>query len=228
MAGEDASLAEVILAGIETALGEVHKALPGKVTAYDPVTNTAIVKPQIKKPLTAADGGVAYEDIPEIPFVPVLWPRTAGYAITFPLAVGDCVLLIFCDTSLAEWRESGDVAEPLDARRHSVGWPVAIPGFFPDATALSSAPDALAARAAGMVIGEDGGSSRIEITPTAIKLGKDAAEFVALASKVDAFINAFCNAVPVATDGGAAIQTAAKTAWTTAGGTCAASKTKAQ
>ena len=61
----------------------------------------------------------------------------------------------------------------------------------------------------------------------AINLGGSATEFVALANKVDALIDAFCDAVPVANDGGAALQTAVKSVWTPMV-SVAATKTKAE
>jgi hypothetical protein len=43
-----------------------------------------------------SDGSRVYLELPEIPFVPVLFPRTASYALTLPVAPGDFVLLVFC------------------------------------------------------------------------------------------------------------------------------------
>src|SRR5690606_33868177 len=111
--------------------------------------------------------------------------------------------------------------------RHSLGWPVAIPGLFPDTKPLAADPFSLLARAAGMVIGQDGGDSRIEITDSGVKIGADATEYVALASKVVSFLtNLFDGWAPAANDGGAAL----KTRWTSlkASIDLAAGRTKAQ
>jgi hypothetical protein len=60
------------------------------------------------------------------------------------------------------------------------------------------------------------------LTSIAIAGDTDAA---ALAAKIDATINAFVNATPVAQDGGLAIHTAMKNEWTlNQGGTCASTK----
>jgi hypothetical protein len=60
-----------------------------------------------------------------------------------------------------------------------------------------------------------------------IKLGATATQLVALASKVDAAINAIVGTVIVPNDGGAAIKLAVSTAWTGVGSSSAATKTKA-
>lgn len=187
MAGLVPSLTESISAGVGSAVDDVFVARAGKVTAYDAVTNTAFVKPMIKRAVYTVDEDErGFEELPEIPFVPVLWPRAGAYAVVLPLAVGDTVLLVFCDVSHAEWRVDGGVSEPADARRHSIGWPVAIPGFFPDSSPLSAAVLDVAARIAGAIIGEHGGNNRVEFTATGIKIGADAIDYVALATPTQA------------------------------------------
>lgn len=215
MAGEPISLAEVVRLGVDSRVDDIFIARPAKVTAYDVVTNTVVAKPMVKRALySLSSGDRSYEDLPEIPFVPVIWPRAGSMAVTLPLEVGDPVLLLFCDVSLAEWRESGELSEPADARRHSIGWPVAIPGFFPDVSPMSSAPLDVTARTTAAVFGEHGGTARVEIKAGEIKLGKEATNYVALANKVDGALNALAGLLnawtPAAGDGGAAL----KTAWT--------------
>lgn len=191
MAGTDPTLYESIQAGVGSAIDDIFVARPGKVTAYDALTNTAVVKPMVKRALYAVDDDTrTYEELPEIPFVSVIWPRAGDYVVTLPMQVGDSVLLVFCDVALAEWRADGALAEPADARRHSLGWPVAVPGFFPDSAPMSSDALDLAARIAGMIIGQHGGANRIEISSTGIKIGGDATDFVALATPTQAGLNA--------------------------------------
>jgi hypothetical protein len=231
VAGAPVSDAEIIRAGIDAALEDLYVARPGEVTAYDPLTNTAVVKPMVKQALYTTSGKRVFEELPEIPFVPVIFPRAGAFAMTLPVEVGDAVLLVFCDVSLAEWRDSGQLSEPIDARRHSLGWPVAIPGFFPDTSPMSANPVDVLARAVAMILGQHGGNSRIEIRDNEIKIGKDATDYVALAAKVDAGFSAiktaFSNWVVAPNDGGAAL----KTAWTAQAGnivSTSAERTKAK
>lgn len=227
VAGAPVSLAEVVRTGAEGHVSEMYVARPGKVTAYDPITNTAVVKPMVKHALSTADDDERiYEDLPEIPFVPVMFPRFGTFVITMPVPIDSPVLLLFCDVSLAEWRESGDVSEPVDARRHSLGWPVALMGLFPDISPMSVNPLDLVARAAGMCIGTDGGEDQIRFIGGKIELGHDlatglAADAMALASRVDALMNAIVGVTIVPGDGGAAIKTAVAAAKIAMGGSVA-------
>jgi len=173
--------------GIDTAMGELFKATPGIVSAYDPVTNTAFVRPAVKRAgYSTSTDERSYREVGEIPFVPVLFPRAGGFVLRTPVSAGDSVLLVFCDESLAEWRESGGVSEPEDARRHSVGWPVAIPGFFPDSKPPSPLDGAAAALQA--IFGQDGGK-QVRVGPTGIEFapaGVTPISPVALAVPTDA------------------------------------------
>jgi hypothetical protein len=199
VAGRPVSTAELVTAGIESHVSELYVARPGKVTAYDPLTNTAVVQPMVKHALVGdVDGSRVYEEIPEIPFVPVMFPRIGSYVVTMPVPVGAPVLLLFNDVSLAEWRDGGGLSEPVDARRHSLGWPVALIGLYPDTDQMSSAAADVAARVAGMVVGEHSSNNRIEVAGSFIKMGGDAFDFVALATPTQAGINAAMAAANVA------------------------------
>lgn len=201
MAGAPVSISEVILEGVHSALDEVYVARAGQIVAYDPVTNTATVKPAVKRTLYKADGARVYEELPDIPSVPVMFPRAGGFIFRTPVEPGTPVLLLFCDVSHAEWRESGGIVEPVDARRHSVGYPVAIPGLFP-LNDLPSASDAVEVAAGGAVLGADGGSAQMLIGGTlpGIRFGKLAVSPVALATPLMAFVSAASSAM---TTGGA-------------------------
>jgi hypothetical protein len=179
-------LVDVITKAIRGHMSDVHVALPGRVLSYDNAANTADVEVQVKKAVWTDDQEREYEDAVVLPAVPVQWPRAGGFMLTMPLTKDDMVLLVFNDTAIGEWRTSGEVSEPWDARRHSIGYPVAIPGFFPD----TSPPADASARAAGMVLGKGGAEPQIRISATEIKLGATASDFVALKTLVEAELNA--------------------------------------
>lgn len=228
MAGSPVSIAELFRVAIDSRVDDIIVARPGKIVAYDETTNTAFVKPMIKRALFDDNNERTYEELPDIPFVPVIWPRAGKFVLSLPLEEGDPVLLLFVDVSMAEWRATGDLSEPTDARRHSVGWPVAIPGLYPDTQTMGDG----AARKTNVIFGRHDGDARIEISAEEIKIGRSASDFVALAAKVDAALakitDAFSSWAPAPNDGGAAL----KTAWDTNVGesfdSVAASITKAQ
>lgn len=115
------------------------------------------------------DNARSYEDMGVLIGVPVMFPRAGGYLVTLPLAAGDTGLLVFNSTAIGEWRMSGQTSKPADGQRLSIGWPVFVPGLFPDTAPPS--PTDLAARTAGMVIGKDGGAEQIQIAPGVVQIG---------------------------------------------------------
>lgn len=175
----DPSDSEVIRDAINARLGEVWTATVGRVQSYDAVKQTVDVLPVIRRPLQAADGQVGHEDLPVIPNVPVLHMRAGGFFVHLPVEKDDTVLLIFTSDSFQMWRESGSVVNPGDLRRHSLSNAIAIPGVFPATQPLTDLPNV------GMASDEavlGGGVYRVG--------DATAADFVALASKVDSALSA--------------------------------------
>lgn len=84
----------------QNATEEMHTALPGSITAYDPATGLATVQPRakFKKP----DGTTM--DFPVISGVPVHFPHSEKLAIAFPIKAGDSCMVIFSESSLDYWQ----------------------------------------------------------------------------------------------------------------------------
>lgn len=190
---ESRELSDILERVSRSALAHVHTSCPAKVTKFDPLANTVDVELVTKADFY--DPETRERDFDEKPStignVPVIWPRGGGYVMTLPLAAGDFVWLMFSEQALGEWRTTGQTSEPADARRHSIGYPFALPGAFPDVRPLASAD--VTNRTSKMVIGEDGGNCQIVLdkalpTPT-ILLHKDATQFVALANLVQAALD---------------------------------------
>lgn len=127
MNSNPASLIDAINKGIESALNIIHTAVPGRIEKYDSGSQKAEVKPLIKRSYT--DGTSL--SLPVIPNVPVIMPRTATFSLTFPVAAGDLVLLIFCERSLDRWLSNGGEVEPGDDKKHDLSDAIAIPGLYP-------------------------------------------------------------------------------------------------
>lgn len=164
-------ITDVLDAVLESRLGDVHTAIPGRVKSYDPATQTAEVVPQVRVTAPKEDGSTAAEELPVLPNVPVQWPRGGGYALHFPLEPGDFVLLVFSEAAIGHWRETGQLADPGDLERHSIGYPFAIPGIAPNAGVIADAPE---------------GEAVLTVPPgKVLRVGGELAELVALASKVE-------------------------------------------
>ena len=189
---------DLIQRALESRLGDVYTALPGRVESYDPKTQCADVLPLVKRPLPTADGDIVSEDLPIVPNVPICFPRGGAFTISWPIAPGDSVLLIVTTYAIGGWRASGKSSEAGDVRLHSLGSSVAIPVLAPNSGAL---PEAQAADNAFIIVGP------------MLKLGTaDASDFAALASKCDSNYqkvkDLFSGWNPVPNDGGAALKAA--------------------
>lgn len=183
------SLPEIITAGLDARLDGVHVAIPGTVVKYYPNshsgtgTASADIASGVKVPLRDAAGEIVYETLPTFPDVPINWPSGGGYFVAFPLDEGDPVQMIFNDIGIAEFLTNGVLSEPLDTRRHSLGYPTAMPGGArPDKKALKDSP------IDGAIIGKDDAQTQIKITGEEIQIGKGASDFVALSTLVNARI----------------------------------------
>jgi hypothetical protein len=191
----DYSEIEVIRAALDAFADDFMISIPGTVVAYYPHgatgtgTASADVRPAVKRPLRGIrTGRTVYRELPTFPDVPIAWPSGGGYFEAFPLAPGDPVALHFSSLAFGEYLTTGELSEPADVRRHSIGYPFAVPGACrPDPQAIQDAPTD------GVVIGKDGANQQIKIDATSITLGKGATDYVALASLVKAAIDTIQN-----------------------------------
>ena len=115
-------LSQVLETFTDARLRELHFALPGKRTAYDPQTNQASVLPQVKR---GARG------LPIINNVPVVFPRAAASHLRLPAAPGDFGQLLFNERSIDLWQSAGREIDPEDARKMDINDAVFIPGLYP-------------------------------------------------------------------------------------------------
>jgi hypothetical protein len=168
---------------MEQRLGDLHVALPGTVVKFDSVNQTADVKPLLSRAVVFDDGDETQEIYPVIPSVPVVFPRGGGYFMSFPLAPGDNVLLVFIERSIDSYFYSAGQADinPIDLRKHDLSDAVAFPCFYPIPKALKEE------LSSGAVFGKEHGA-QVRATGEAIEVvtaGASAAtDFVAMSTKV--------------------------------------------
>jgi hypothetical protein len=176
--------ADVLRAHLEQFALELHTAFPARVQTYDAATQRADLVPLIKHPVPQPDGPSAYEDLPVLPSVPVLFPRAGAWFLSLPLAAGDTVLVIIQEAAAGHWEAGdGDPQYPGDLRRHHLANAVAYAGYYPAARALTNASGA------NLVLGKDDGS-RIVIKPDLTVEIAGGAQFVALANLVQTALDA--------------------------------------
>ncbi len=143
----------------------IWSAMPGIVKAVDLVAMTLSVQPAIRSTITDEDGNVIAVDLPLLVDVPVVFPSAGGYSITFPIAVGDEVLVVFASRCIDSWWQSGGFQNvPMEARMHDLSDGFAIPG-------PRSKPRVLGGiSATALQIRKDDGSKFIEIAAGGINI----------------------------------------------------------
>lgn len=163
------TLEEVIRTAFLRLTDGVHTSLPGRIESYDSSSQKADIKPLIKNVLVPVDGPEIVEELPVLPDVPVIFPRSGRFFISLDLQPGDMVLLVFIERSIDRWSQGqGDDTNPIDLRRFSLADAVAIPGLFPFPRALhSSSTD-------GVKLGEDAVNGiRLEIAGGKLSVTKN-------------------------------------------------------
>jgi len=109
---------------IEKYMDNMRVALPGLIHDFDPLRQTATVKPAIKEQIKGE-----WLALPLLPDVPVQFPKAGGFSITFPVRNGDECLIVFNDMCIDSWWQSGDIQTQLEKRRHDLSDAVAILGI---------------------------------------------------------------------------------------------------
>jgi hypothetical protein len=152
------SLEEVLRMAVNQGLLDTHTALPGKVEKYDSAKQKADIKPLLKRTVINEDGSEISESLPVITDVPILFPRAGGFFISFPIQVGDFVLLVFCERSIDSYcAGNGTDTDPVDLRMHDLSDAVALPCFYPFKKSIKDS------NGKDLVIGQDEGGSQIAV-----------------------------------------------------------------
>ena len=195
------TLSELIDRALAARVADVHVSMPGEVVSYDAATQTASVRPCLRRVVLSTDDDQVAEDLPIIPNVPVNWQGCAALTLHGVLAEGDTGDLIFSSMSHNEWQASGRVSTPGDLKPHGLASAKFYPGLRHKKNA---APDT------DNSIGVPGGL-RLHFGASAISAGAGA-HYVAMAQLVQARLDALASAisgwVPVPNDGGAALKAA--------------------
>jgi hypothetical protein len=121
------SVASAIKDFVKGILAGVHTCMPGEIVSYDYTKQKATVKPLLKR--VYVDGTIA--SYPVINDVPVVFPRSGGASLTFPVVVGDTVMLLFSERTMDLWLNKGTESVSLVERQFSLNDAIAVPGLFP-------------------------------------------------------------------------------------------------
>lgn len=164
------ALAQLLKAAAEHTTRGMHTCMPGRIVSYDAGDQRAEVRPLLGRALN--DG--SQESLPILNDVPVVFPRSGGAWMTFPVKPGDGCLLIFSERSLDEWKGSSDEVFPEDSRAFDLSDAVAIMGLNPFGAGETGGDDVVISYGASRVTISDGEirlaapSVRIEASTTTI------------------------------------------------------------
>jgi hypothetical protein len=144
----------VIQEGVDASLKERHTCLPGVFTSFDPVEQLADIQPTLKIKVNDV-----LQNLPLLTSVPVRFSRSRDFSITFPLVVGDEVLLIFAERSIDTWLINGGIQNPFDFRKHNLSDAFAFPMCYSQKNLIPSFDST------NLEIKANSGSAKIAVAP---------------------------------------------------------------
>lgn len=138
IASRTPTLAEVIRISLEAFAQGLMVSRPGRVVAIDAALQCVDVLPLLQERTVLEDGSEQNERMPVVSRCPIVFPGGGGFRLSFPVAVGDQVLLLWTDRALDKWKQHGDEVDPIDLRRHHISDAIALVGLmdFGHATAV--------------------------------------------------------------------------------------------
>lgn len=126
---DDPDLGDAIVEVVTGEIALIRTCTPARVLAYDPTTERATVQPVLRGRFVDLD---AEELVAELPAPlanrPVLWAAAGVFGLDGELSVGDDVVLLVSDRSIAEWvAQAGDDITPADLRRFDLSDALVLP-----------------------------------------------------------------------------------------------------
>jgi hypothetical protein len=150
---------ESLRLALESNQAQIWTAIPGVVAAVDLTKQTVSVQPTIQGTTEAPNGNTTNVNLPVLVDVPLMFPRAGGFALTFPVKVGDEVLVVFASRCIDSWWQSGGVGAAAEARMHDLSDGFAL-------LAPTSQPKKLSGvSAANVQLRDEAGSTFLEVTP---------------------------------------------------------------
>lgn len=125
-------------AALKTALAGwqrgIWTAMPGIILDFNAADCTASVQVSITSTLAVQDPktgktSTKNQAITPLTKVPVIFPGGGGYSLTFPIAAGDEVLVVFASRCIDAWWQSGGVQGQIEQRAHDLSDGIAIAGL---------------------------------------------------------------------------------------------------
>lgn len=150
---------ESLRLAMESHQSKMWTAMPGIVGSVNFDAQTVSVQLAVKGSVSSADGANQLVNLPLLVDVPIVYPRAGGFALTFPIAAGDEVLVVFGSRCIDSWWQSGAISAPAEYRMHDLSDGFAI-------LAPTSQPKKLTGVSGTNVqLRDTAGTTMVEITP---------------------------------------------------------------
>ena len=150
---------ESLRMALESYASQLWTALPASVVSANLTAQTVSVQPTIQGSVADPSGNVRLVNLPVLVDVPLVWPKAGGFALTFPVAAGDEVLVVFSCRCIDSWWQSGGIGAPAESRMHDLSDGFAI-------LAPTSQPKKLSnVSSANVQLRNYAGDTLVEITP---------------------------------------------------------------
>lgn len=162
LAERDGGQAEALRLHAESVMGTLHVSAPGIIQEYDPESRTATIQLAIREKWSIL-GRTLDITPPLLLDVPVYFPGGGGFTLAFPVRAGDECLVVFADSCIDAWHQSGGVQNQMETRRHSLSDGFAFVGFQSKPRAVSTREDAL-------VLTNKDGTASISLTETGVEI----------------------------------------------------------
>lgn len=174
------TLSEVLRTAVESYFERHFTTLVCKVESYNATLQEADLKPISLVKVYNTDGELVEEELPVLASIPIAFPRSGDWFMSWPVTVGDTMTVVIASRDYADWRETGQDRVAEDVRVNPLSAAIAIPNnIYAKSAALTNV------HTSKMVIGKDDGA-RVYIDSDQINLFEEsAAEFVALGQTAD-------------------------------------------
>jgi hypothetical protein len=139
VSGATPEWSELLQLALDARLFELHTATPGQVVAVHTDAKAkrqyVDVRPCLRRCLEAdASDALPFveEDLPVLPRVPVGYPQGGGWFVSWPLAVGDFVTVVFAERSIDRWlatarKSRSQTISTGDVGTHTLDGAIALP-----------------------------------------------------------------------------------------------------
>jgi hypothetical protein len=150
----------------------IWTAMPAIIESIDLEAMTIEAQPVIQGVVTDSTGAESFVNLPLLVDVPICFPKGGGFVLTFPLAIGDEVLIVIANRCIDSWWQSGGIGVPLEDRMHDLSDGFAIPGPYsqPEVVPAISATDVQLRNYLGTEFISIGASGQINLVTTTGKI----------------------------------------------------------